>query len=232
MYRDIIIGIIISFIILLLILIVSCGFLLRPPDYPIDQHSYQQIKPLFNTGDLLVVSYNSIHANLIRIFTRSIWSHISMIYIDPNDQKTYIIECTQYNSKIKDIIKIPIEEWLSLNCDCHIAWIKLCGPPLNPNVINNLVDNLKLRDIKFERVIAKWLKAVISSPYRPLADDKKFFYCSEFITYLYQELGIIRKELSPSSYSPKSYMSCIVPLISPYGLSPPVMFMYDCPNTH
>jgi len=220
---ELVISAFIIIIVFLIIIIIITYRLVDPPDIPNNRLSYDNIKPRLKTGDLLVVSYNSPHGYLIKMFTKSIWSHIGMIYID-TENNLNIIECSYYNKDVKNVLKVPLDFWLQYNCSCNIAWLQLNGPSIDKNILVNVFRSIN--DGYLDRIVINWIPSVMHTKYYPR--KKKSFFCSELIAYMYQEFNIIKKELLPCNYSPKSFISHQLPFTDDYSLSPPVLFRVPC----
>lgn len=214
-----IIVILLIFIFFLIILIL----IFLPSDLPLRQASLSSLLPQFKTGDLLLVSYRNIPGYLVKIFTQSIWTHIGLIYRDGKD--VYVIECGYYYRGLEGIIKNPILQWLQLSTGAPMVWIPLqgdrVGAVLNPEINQQLN---KINQGTFQKRLYKWLPAIVRLPYHPKKDQ--VFYCSEFIAYLFQELGIMKKEYRPSSYAPKNFMIRDINFENSYSLGEPVGFTY------
>ena len=54
--------------------------------------SYNQMRDSLQTGDLVFCSGSYFFSKAIQKFTRSVWSHVGMIYRDPTLQRIFILE--------------------------------------------------------------------------------------------------------------------------------------------
>lgn len=189
--------------------------MMKDPIYPI-------IKgwslPTFKTGDLLFVSYQSMRGKLVKVFTGSKWTHMGMVYIPSNSNKQYVIEAAYYDKKNHGILKTPLQEWLSWNSKRVLGWLSKTGPEIPDHKIEKVLNSISNADS--DMFVVSWLKAVVTRKYQE-DTNKKAFYCSELVAYLCQELGIIRKELMPSSYSPKVFIERNIPFINGNGYLEP-----------
>src|SRR5437867_1992294 len=81
---------------LLLICIVRIAYVWPRPDIPrLKQNCnafYIEQLEQFGTGDVVAVSFSSLTGNIVRFFTGSIWSHVGMIYVDPQTHQKYVME--------------------------------------------------------------------------------------------------------------------------------------------
>lgn len=55
-------------------------------------HSYDAMRADLQTGDLVFCSGSYFFSHAIQKFTRSVWSHVGMIYKDPTLQRIFILE--------------------------------------------------------------------------------------------------------------------------------------------
>ena len=55
-------------------------------------HRYDSIRDDIQTGDLFFCSGSYFFSHAIQKFTRSVWSHVGMIYKDPTLQRVFILE--------------------------------------------------------------------------------------------------------------------------------------------
>lgn len=221
MLYDLIVILIIVGILLFIVSFIILILALLPPDLPKRQESLSTILPRVKTGDLLLVSYRNVSGYVVKIFTQSIWTHVGLVYREGRD--IYVLECGYYHPGLKDIIKNPILQWLQLSESSPMVWIPLEGGEVSNQDLNQQLE--KIGHGIFPKHLYKWLPAVIRVPYRPKTD--RVFFCSELIAYLFQELGIMKKEYRPSSYSPKDFMSRKITLEKPYFLGEPVGFTYS-----
>ena len=103
-----------------LILIFIIYQLAQPYDYNFKTISLEEVRGQFKTGDLLGISYVTIHGKLVKIFTGSMWTHLGMVVI--NNNKKYVIEIARYNSVIHGVIIKPLDDWLDWNEGRTMAW--------------------------------------------------------------------------------------------------------------
>ena len=230
MLDEILPAIAITIIIFMLLAIVIIIRLSTPVDRPIAESSYLEIVKQCKTGDLFVASYETPHAFIVKAFTQSVWNHIGMVYKEKiafnyqDPYSLYIIECCAYDKIYRHVVKMPLGYWIRFSCDLNLAWLKLEGSTLDQEAVDKQFELSS--DGRFNKRISNWIPAVMKLAYKPKTD--KTFYCSEYISYLYQELGIMKKELRPACYSPKSFMTGQLPFINGFSLAKPVMFKVPC----
>ena len=197
--------------------------------FPIFLGSAFQPLPSFKTGDCVFVSYRSIRGKLVKVFTGSMWSHMGMIY-KRQDGATFVIEACYYDQSKHGVLQTPLLEWLCYNKKRTLAWLPKLGPPISDSEVNRVFSLVK--DGEMDTFVVNWLKAVVNRKYYP-EPGKSEFYCSELIATLFQELGVLRKELMPSSYSPRSFMLRRVPVQDGHAFDEPQLFFVPqdlCPG--
>lgn len=187
--------------------------------FPVFLASSQQPLPPFRTGDCLFVSYRSIRGKLVKVFTGSMWSHMGMIYKKSNGTSV-VIEACYYDPSEHGVLQTPLHEWLIFNRKRTLAWLPKMGPAIPDSEVERVFEGVK--DGEMDTFVLNWLKAVVNRKYHP--EHKTEFYCSELIATLCQELGVIKKELMPSSYSPKSFMLRRIPCCNGHEFDEPQVF--------
>lgn len=176
----------------------------------------------FNTGDILMVSYNSFRGRLVRVFTGSMWTHVGMIYKKENGE-LFVIESSQYED-VSGVVKTPIHKWLDWNENRILAWLHHKGPKIKDKDIEDIFE--KVRDAKVDLFVGSWLRAVIKQKYYPQPNKNKFF-CSELVTHFLQELNIIQKIYLPSGYPPKEILFGKLPLINGHNFDEPKLLLMN-----
>ena len=175
--------------------------------------------PPFRTGDCVFVSYRSLRGKLVKVFTGSMWSHMGMIY-KKADGSAFVIEAVFYDYDQHGVLQTPLYEWLHYNRKRTLAWLPKLGPAIPDSEVDRVFDLVK--DADMDTFVINWLKAVVNRQYHP--EHKTEFYCSELVATLFQELNVIKKELMPSSYSPKSFMLRKIPCYMNHEFDEPQVF--------
>jgi len=175
------------------------------------------VQKQFKTGDLLAVSYASTRGKLVKIFTGSMWTHLGMVY-KTKDDSLYVLESAHYPDS-SGVLKTPFYKWISWNDDRTIAWASLVGTPIMCDDIERIYQ--KIQKGKVDLFVFNWLLTTIRLPY--ISGYRGKFFCSELIAYLLQELGILEKLYSPSSYSPKELLYGKVNYVSSYHYLNPIL---------
>jgi hypothetical protein len=157
---------------------------------------YQQ----FETGDLLFVKYNNSLGKFMKIWSGSPWTHVAMIYVDPN-HKIYVMETANYN-KYKGVLFLPYNQWLKLNKNCEIGIMQLKSQTeFDRDII--LKNFEQLTNKKLDTFGISWLRLLTKKPYKTIS-DRENITCYELVVHLLQESNIAEKKHSPSSYFPKN----------------------------
>lgn len=189
--------------------------------------TYKNSKKL-QTGDLVFASYNNFLGYFMRGLTGSIWTHVGMImkYKD----KLYVMETADYSSaknrKIKEnkdhhkmpknlkyngIIVVPFETWNALNYNCKTSYLKL-DTPVNWDRRQLIQEFLKIQESeadKFSVGPKVWMKVLRKQKYKSnsseseenITSKRENITCSELITKIYQNSGVMKKIYTPGSYS-------------------------------
>lgn len=168
-----------------------------PNDDQFKRRNFSKIKKKLRTGDIIVISYDSYRGKLVKIFTGSSWTHCGMIYKDKD--KLYVIEMARYSSDERGLILKPLDDWIDWNIKYNIAIRKYTGIKKFPKrKLKHVLDQSAHFEEDFN--VTSWLKTIIDLRYDGV--EKDYFYCSEFITYAMQKIGVLKKIIKPSSYKP------------------------------
>ena len=138
-----------------------------------------------------------------------------MVYKSP-DNELYVMETANYPD-IKGVLFLPIAEWYRYNKNCEIAVKKLHKPKHfdDTKVINSFE---KLVDKKLDTFGTSWLRLLTKKKYATL-EDKQNITCYELVIHILQEIDVVKKEQSPSSYFPKNIVDNSLPLHKHFSFS-------------
>jgi hypothetical protein len=141
-------------------------------------------------GDLVFVSYNNVFGKLVQVWSGSKWTHVGMIFKNPDNGTLSVLEAAEYNNPNfnKGIIEVPLKSWLKMNEDFEIGY----------HTIHKKISSYELYDI-FEKYQGKKLyklspnltklKTFIFS--RKINESEKELSCVEFITCMLKDLNIL-----------------------------------------
>lgn len=154
----------------------------------------EEVRENSRPGDLLGVSSLSLHNQVVRIFTRSTWSHVAMIVMNESGEK-YVVEI-----HYKGFIQTPLHEWLLKKKHRKVVWCQISS---GANVNDKLGSSLK-KKILLNSNYYSWLTGRFSLPKDKINNTelKDEQYCSEFIAYLLQKMNVIDLDKPASFYSP------------------------------
>lgn len=192
------IGILIAFVLVFIAVIAQLA-------QPLDMHSrfvspecaYRSV----STGDILAVSYNSVRGKLVKIFTGSMWTHCGLV-IEVNKEK-YVVEVAFYRGLANGVVVKPLDEWFSWNDGRVLGWRPYRGHRFPLNAMLRTIERDIDRGVEPDLNTINWLKTLVKRRHRdPDYGKREKYYCSEYITHLLQEHGVIRKDYYPSGYKP------------------------------
>lgn len=157
------------------------------------------VLPKLKTGDLLFVNYRSKHGRIIRIATKTFWSHIGMVIVIDDD--TYVIEVADYSEEYEGLCLIPIADWLDINSS------RYCGySPIDKSIPADSIQVIleEYKGTTLDMDLFNWAQTLGWKENRYVT--KKSYFCSEFIALLMQKLGLLSCEKDPACYSPERLM--------------------------
>ncbi len=190
----------------------------------------QKLKKNAKTGDLIGVSYTTIHGKLVKFFTASMWTHMSMIielyddeietdengkiqianidnnvnrnhFIQRSKPSKYTIEIARYNWNNRGVIIMPLDNWLKWNSKRILVWRKY-DHKSNNFPIKSLKHKLRQTIKSTDNMnVVTWLKTMYRRTY--IQPEKNgSYYCSEYICMLLQEINVLKKLHDPGCYQP------------------------------
>ena len=196
--KTIVFGVLVALFIVFIAVVLSLS---QPMDmndsYVTPEVAYANIRP----GDILTVSYNSIRGKLVKIFTGSMWTHSGLVV--ETDGHLFVVEVANYKNDVSGVVIKPLEDWFDWNSSRLLGWRPYCGRRFPLEKVLRTVQYDAERDIKPDMNVVNWLKTLVKRKYSDLHyGDRSKYYCSEYITHLLQESGVVRKEYHPDGYKP------------------------------
>jgi hypothetical protein len=167
------------------------------------------LKHDFKTGDIILFSeypYNGWLACIdcaIRCWTRSRYSHVGIIVVDPPWTKkgTYVWDSSKHvlrdpeDGKIKyGIALIPLQDYIEYSDGKQRLYKR---SPTNPKTYDKFTDAalMKIHDkvygCHYDTTVGHWLAAMV---HILIPRTDKTFWCSAFVSYTMTELGILDKD--------------------------------------
>jgi hypothetical protein len=175
---------------------------------------YEEIRSSLKTGDIVLFSGKSAFSLLIKVGTKSKWSHVGMILNLTEYDFVTIWESTpssdledlDTNTHNKGVQLVP----LSLRIDTYkgdIAIRRLQGVDLGEEAINKLMKlRHELKGRKYEKDEIELLKATYDKgPLEYNEEDLSSLFCSELVAEAYQCLGLLKDKPSSNEYNAKNF---------------------------
>ena len=204
-----------------------------PASPDIDRVELSDLVPGLRTGDLVLFAGQGVVGDTIRLFTRSYWSHVGMVYRAPEQGRLLLLESTNMSSTPDLIRGCPVS---------GVALVPLAGrvesyrgavairrrigespPPQRLRMLDRMVKRVLHRPYK-NYVLT--LARDICTGYR-LEPDLSRLFCSELVAELYRRLGWLPREARPSLYVPAHFASPRLSLAG--GEAGPLQLVRDMP---
>lgn len=180
----------------------------------ISNHHHFELKDKLLTqsknGDLVFFSGNTFGESSIKYYTKSIVSHVALIFWDTdifsNNLIPYIWE-SDLGQDYKDGPRIMrlIDKLDRYKGDKICIWKRYFGPPITTSAILSIVPKYVDMDINVNMIY--WLYSS-----KPESATFKFFkpsdciYCSELIASTFIDIGIFDTSHHPSYYTPQYFL--------------------------
>ncbi len=179
---------------------------------------YEEIRDKIRTGDIILFSGKSIVSHLIRMFTKSKWSHVSMALRMPEYDVVFIWEPTSLLS-LKDAIDGKAKYGAKLELlserlrmyDGEVAIRHLIGIDLDidPETRKKLMELRKeIRSRPYKEDLIKFMKLAYNGPWGNNVEDLPSLFCGELVAEAYQRVGLLPEPpegMSANEYTPKDF---------------------------
>lgn len=185
----------ICFIIILLILIcVRLGLYKESKNIEsLVSKNYQKLSNLDN-GDLIFVSYNNTLGKVVKIWSGSKWTHIGMIFRNPDTQELSVLEVAEYNNTNfdKGVIEVPLKSWLKMNEDFEIGYRKI-NANINSYDLFELYEKYQGKKLYKLSMNPNKIKSFIFPSLRSKDLDIKDLSCVDFVVLMLKDLKLIKR---------------------------------------
>ncbi len=191
-------GILVAFLIIFLAVIVQLSQPLDMHDRFVGSHrAYNSV----SSGDILTVSYNSMRGKAVKVFTGSMWTHTGLV-LKVGGEK-YVCEVAYYRNGPNGVVLKPLKDWFTWNESRVLGWRPYRGNSFPVKGILETIEKDVDRGVVPDLNTVNWLKTLVKRKHRDKRYDKRErYFCSEYITHLMQEHGVVRKDYYPSGYKP------------------------------
>jgi hypothetical protein len=162
-----------------------------------------------NTGDLIFVRYDNSLGYFMRLISGSVWTHVSMVYRDP-ENNLYIMETANYpgppykgsTTKYKGVLFMPIAEWMTFNKHRDMGVMRLETPSdFDRNVLLSSFEKVSHKNL--DTLGISWSRLLFKRKYKEYGNIRQNLTCYELIVHLLQQSEIAEKEYMPLSYFPR-----------------------------
>lgn len=168
--------------------------------------SYNNIKKDLDTGDLVLFCSSDYIGKVIRKFSNYYFSHCGII-IRHNNQ-LYVLECdmdsnydfiTQKEDKY-GVHLVSLDDKLKDYTGNIFGYCKLEKNNINELKLNNIIN--ECQNIEFNNNVFAWYSSRLkNNNISNFLKNKNRMFCSEFVAYVYQKLGILKQNNLPNMYT-------------------------------
>ena len=156
------------------------------------------------TGDVLGVGYTHPFGWFVKAWSGSVWSHTGIVWKNPEDGQVYVLEAAMYHEPYRGVFKIPILDWIRINRKSYIGLARLKGPPIDPVKLIQVFEERK-KHVELEGYNWRWYRLLFKTPF--YEETRKRYTCYEIVVVLLQDIGVIKKLYTCSSYWPWHVMT-------------------------
>jgi len=185
--------------------------------------NYSQIRPVLDTGDLVLFSTPGLISGIIRAVSRSMWSHVGMIVrARVHDVELLLLWESTMMSPVRDVFAgkvlngiqlVPLSVRLAV-CEGITAVRRLRNPLINNKVAELTALRDEVRGRPYERNIGELFKAGWDGPFGANKEDFSSLFCSEAVAMACKAVGLapagtVSNELTPGDFSIESRESWV-----------------------
>ena len=165
-----------------------------------------------STGDIVLFSGKCLVSRIIRFLSKSKWSHVGMIIIDPKYDYPLIYEATKSNDticldadRVSGVQLTPLYERVH-NYNGSVGIRKLKGIDLSDESLYRLyLFKTFMIGIAFEDSFITFLAAIYPLPYGERYGDARKVFCMELIAQCYMEMGLLTRVPPSNRYAPSFF---------------------------
>jgi hypothetical protein len=185
------------------------------PDITVEFDPYS-----LRTGDILSVGYRQAFGWFVTGWSGSIWSHVGIVWVDPDNGEIFVLEAANYGGNYKGVIKIPISRWTRINRKSYLGLSRLRGRCPDSKALIEAFEKRKSY-AKLESYNWRWYRLLYTTPY--FEETRSNYTCYELVITMLQDAGIMRKINACSSYFPLHITHGRIELEPGYRLLPPLL---------
>jgi hypothetical protein len=157
------------------------------------------VKKRIRTGDVVAYTQTGFRGRLVKIFSKEVWIHLGLVW----RRKTgvYVVEFFNENEdregKVLRILRL--EDWCSKN-KFRVLGVIFTGERQTISEDFFIRNLLKYINITIEdNILLIWLRSLKRKNEICFRDR---MFCSEFVSHMLQDLGIIKKDKCPCCFLP------------------------------
>ena len=175
--------------------------------------TYEEIRGLLDTGDIVLFSGGGFTSNLIKFGTLSEWSHIGLVLKLPEHDLILLWESTTL-SKTKDIRTGKLHSGVQLvslrdrisNYKGDVAIRLLQGANLSQEALKRLMElRIQLRGKPYEQSKLELFKSAWDGFFGRNKENLSSVFCSEQVAEAYQALGLVSEDKPSNEYTPSDF---------------------------
>jgi len=174
---------------------------------------YEEIRPLLNTGDIVLFSGKSFISWLIKKITGSPWSHVGLVLKSQELDSILIWESTTLNN-IPNIENGRIAAGVQISSLSErirhyngTVGIRLLEARRTPEFIRAMIDlKNEVRGYKYEQNKIKLIRSALDLFWwQKNRKDLRSIFCSELVAEAYQRVGLLDTNKVSSEYTPSDF---------------------------
>jgi len=139
------------------------------------------------------------------------------------DKQPYILEIANYGPDKSGVLFTPVSEFIEWNSDRLVGYRPYLGKTFPTRQLEREVEVSKsaVPDMN----LINWLKTLIKRQHYPRV--KSEYYCSEYICYLLQQIGVLRSTYLADGYKPWELLYGVLDLMPMHTYGPGVTVIWN-----
>lgn len=175
--------------------------------------SYKEIRPDLKTGDIVLFSGKGVFSKVIKLASKSKWSHVGMIVKVEGWDFVLLWESTTLNTahdidagkRRKGVQIVALSQRLD-KYKGEIGVRHLNGVELNSDDITKLQElRLEVMHRPYERNMVELVGSVLGSVFNIAGGSLGSLFCSELVAEVYRRIGLLEADVKPNSFTPHSF---------------------------
>ena len=169
--------------------------------------NYNDVRDNFDTGDIVLFSGNCLISRVIQRFSKSIWSHVGVVYKDRALDVVHIMEATGLGGGYNGIRFTPLRQRVAEYLAQNKGTIVVNTYEAERDYEAFAMLRRELDGVAYEKNLSQLVFAAIDIPGIDFENesDLSSVFCSEMAAHIWQGVDWLSNELPPDEFTPGDF---------------------------